>query len=94
MARVEHLAREFGIGARRLQRLFGDYVGVSPKWILQRYRLHEAAERIAAGGATDWAAMALDLGYSDQAHLIRDFKKLVGQPPGEYAKNCFAVKST
>jgi AraC-like DNA-binding protein len=94
MVRVEHLVREFGIGARRLQRLFGEYVGVSPKWILQRYRLHEAAERIAAGGAIDWAAMALDLGYSDQAHLIRDFKKLVGQPPGEYAKIYVAVNST
>lgn len=94
MVRVEHLVREFGIGARRLQRLFGEYVGVGPKWILQRYRLHEAAERIAAGDAIDWAAMALDLGYSDQAHLIRDFKQLVGLPPAEYAKIHFAVKST
>lgn len=92
IVRVEQLAREFGIGARRLQRLFGEYVGVSPKWIIQRYRLHEAAERIAAGGATDWAAMALDLGYSDQAHFIRDFKKLVGQPPAEYAKRYFCHK--
>jgi len=48
----------------------------------------------AAGGATDWAAMALDLVYSDQTHLLRDCKKLVGQPPGEYAELYFAAKST
>ena len=86
ITRVEQLVRELGIGVRQLQRLFDEYVGVSPKWIIQRYRLHEAAERIAAGGAADWATMALDLGYADQAHFIRDFKRLVGQPPAEYAK--------
>jgi AraC-like DNA-binding protein len=86
ITRVEQLVRELGVGARRLQRLFDEYVGVSPKWIIQRYRLHEAAERIAAGCANDWATLALDLGYADQAHFIRDFKRLVGLPPAEYAR--------
>ncbi len=86
MTQVEHIEAAFGLGARRLQRLFAEYVGVSPKWMLQRYRLHEAAERIAAGGAFDWPAFALDLGYADQAHFIRDFRRLVGKTPGEYAR--------
>ena len=38
------------------------------------------------GNAEDWTALAFDLGYSDQAHLIRDFKKIVGRTPSEYAK--------
>lgn len=83
---VEHLVHAAGIGARALQRLFADYVGVSPKWVIQRYRLHEAAERIAAGEVTDWATLALDLGYADQAHFIRDFRRWVGRSPGEYAR--------
>ena len=86
IVRVEQLVREFAIGARQLQRLFDDWVGVSPKWVIQRYRLHEAAERIAAGTAGDWATLALELGYADQAHFIRDFRKLVGRSPGEYAR--------
>src|SRR5262249_11956825 len=47
--RVDDLVDRFGINKRTLQRLFSKYVGVSPKWVIQRYRLHEAAERLAAG---------------------------------------------
>jgi AraC-like DNA-binding protein len=86
ITRVDHLVQAFGLGARKLQRLFDEYVGVSPKWIIQRYRLHEAAERIAAGTVSDGATLAQDLGYADQAHFIRDFKRLVGGSPAEYAK--------
>lgn len=85
LRRVDQLAAMAGRSARSLQRLFAEYVGVSPKWVLQRCRLHEAAERIAAGEVLDWAALALDLGYSDQSHLIRDFRRWVGRSPGEYA---------
>ncbi len=94
ITRVDHLVKAFGLGTRKLQRLFDDYVGVSPKWIIQRYRLHEAAERIAAGTATDGATLALDLGYADQAHFIRDFKKLVGSSPAEYARAYRARRGT
>ncbi|HJU40524.1 MAG TPA: helix-turn-helix domain-containing protein, partial [Tahibacter sp.] len=69
-----------------LQRLFGDYVGASPKWVINRYRLHEAVERLAAGDAVDWADLALELGYFDQAHFNRDFKRLVGRAPGAFAR--------
>jgi AraC-like DNA-binding protein len=53
--------------------------------VIRVYRLHEAVEAIKAGTVVDWAQLALDLGYFDQAHFIRDFKALVGQPPGEYS---------
>ncbi|HVS14300.1 MAG TPA: helix-turn-helix domain-containing protein [Thermoanaerobaculia bacterium] len=86
--RVEPLAGAFGIGLRALQRLFVDYVGVSPKWVIQRYRLHEALERIAAdGGRIDWPALAFDLGYADQAHFIRDFRRFVGRSPVDYERS-------
>jgi AraC-like DNA-binding protein len=73
---------------RRLQRLFAEYVGAPPKYVLRRARLHEAAARAddaASGAGVDWAALAADLGYSDQAHLTRDFTAAVGAPPGRYA---------
>jgi AraC-like DNA-binding protein len=82
--RVEQLARAAGYSERTLQRLFREYVGVKPKWVLDRIRLHEAAERM-RDGQSDWAGMALDLGYFDQAHFIKAFKAVVGRSPADYA---------
>jgi AraC-like DNA-binding protein len=86
LTRVEHLVERHALGKRALQRLFNDYVGASPKWVIARYRLHEAIEQLARGAPPDWVALALQLGYFDQAHFIRDFRKLVGRTPGEYAR--------
>ncbi|GAA2621166.1 helix-turn-helix domain-containing protein [Streptomyces axinellae] len=86
VARVERLAREEGVSVRTLQRLFATYVGVSPKWVILRYRVHEAMELATAGPGIDWGALAAGLGYSDQAHLVRDFTAAVGVPPSAYAR--------
>lgn len=86
LTRVETLADELGLSVRGLQRLFAEYVGLGPKWVIRRYRLHEVTERMAAGGEIDWAALAADLGYADQGHFIRDFKSMFGEPPTWYAR--------
>jgi AraC-like DNA-binding protein len=83
---VDDLARDAAIGKRSLQRLFNEYVGVSPKWVIRRYRLHELLEQCNAGARLNWSELALDLGYFDQAHLINDFKSIVGYSPIEYRK--------
>ena len=85
--RVAQLAEVSGLPERRLQRMFADYVGVSPKWVMRRARLHEAALRAEAGGpaAVNWAELAAELGYADQAHLTRDFTATIGVPPTRYA---------
>ncbi|WP_042419508.1 helix-turn-helix domain-containing protein [Streptacidiphilus anmyonensis] len=85
LVRVEQVASRFDLSPRSLQRLFAEYVGVSPKAVLRRARLHEAAQR-ADSGSVDWAALAADLGYSDQAHLTRDFTAVVGVPPSRYSR--------
>jgi AraC-like DNA-binding protein len=87
LLRVAQLAEVSGLSERRLQRLFAEYVGVSPKWVMRRARLHEAALRVEADGpaSVDWGALAADLGYADQAHLTRDFTATLGVPPSRYA---------
>lgn len=85
MLRVEHIAAEFNISVRTLQRIFAEYVGASPKWVLRRARLHEVAAQASDGSAISWSGLAAGLGYSDQAHLIRDFTAAVGVPPAHYA---------
>lgn len=90
IARAEDLASAAGISVRSLQRLFERHVGVGPKWIVRRARVQEAAERVARGEKVDWAATAQELGFHDQAHLIRDFRSQVGFTPGAYARRCAA----
>ncbi len=89
--RVEQLAAEAGVSVRTLQRLFGEFVGAGPAWVIRRWRIIEAAER--AGGSSlatpgpgwaGWAELAAELGYSDQAHLTRDVRAHLGMPPGRY----------
>ncbi|MGI5258651.1 AraC family transcriptional regulator [Streptomyces angustmyceticus] len=84
--RVADFAASEGRSVRALQRLFAGYVGVSPKWMLLRYRVHEALERAAADADIDWATLAAELGYSDQAHLIREVTATVGVPPTAYVR--------
>jgi len=88
---VDDVVSRLNLNKRTLQRLFSQYVGVSPKWVIQRYRLHEVAERLADDKAVDCTEMALDLGYFDQAHFIKDFKAIVGWTPAEYAKRVAEV---
>ena len=65
--------------------MFNQYVGVGPKWVINRYRMHEALERMEQDDALEWTRLALELGYFDQAHFIRDFKALIGRSPREFA---------
>ncbi len=85
LRRVSALSAASGMTARSLQRLFAEYVGVSPKWVMRRARLHEAAARADSGEPVDWAGLAAELGYADQAHLTRDFTATVGVTPTRYA---------
>ncbi len=87
ITRVDDVVSRFNLNKRTLQRLFRQYVGVSPKWVIQRYRLHEAAQQLAGGDVMNCAKIAVDLGYFDQAHFIKDFKTIVGRTPAEYAKD-------
>jgi AraC-like DNA-binding protein len=87
--RVEQLASLAGVSVRTLQRLFDFHVGVTPSFVIRRWRIIEAAE--SARDAIDhdrqwrgWADVAAELGYADQAHLTRDFRLHLGTSPAAY----------
>lgn len=88
ITRVDHLSERSGQSARTLQRIFQSYVGVGPKWLIRRYRLHDGAERLATDPGIDPAALAVELGWFDQAHFTRDFTALIGTSPMAYAAAC------
>ncbi|WP_185958240.1 helix-turn-helix domain-containing protein [Fodinibius sediminis] len=85
---VDQLVDRMAISKRSLKKLFKWYVGVSPQWIIKRFRIHEVAKKIAdKENPADWIELALGLGYYDQAHFIKDFKTFMGKTPTEYARS-------
>jgi len=94
LARAEDLAIVGGLGLRAMQRMFREHVGVGPKWVIRRFRIHDAAERCRDGATLDWAALAQELGYFDQAHFSRDFKAQLGRSPTDYARACREAATT
>ncbi len=86
LRRVEQLAAAAGVGVRTLQRMFREHAGVSPTWVLRRYRLLDAAERVRGGESVNWADVATELGFADQAHLVREFHAAIGETPEAYAR--------
>jgi AraC-like DNA-binding protein len=86
LVRVAQVEERCAIGARALQRLFRRYVGVSPKWVLSRYRIHDALTDLDAGYAGTLADLAARYGWFDQAHFTREFTDLVGVPPSSYQR--------
>ena len=81
---VGDVAARHGVTPRTLQRLFTRYVGVGPKWVLTRYRMHDAVSDLDEGYDGSLTDLALRYGWYDQAHFTRDFTELVGVTPGQY----------
>ena len=84
LVRVDQVAALGDMSMRSLQRLFATFLGVSPKSVLARYRLQDAAAAIDAGEVDDLAGLAVSLGWFDQAHFSRDFRVVVGTTPSAY----------
>jgi AraC-like DNA-binding protein len=91
-ARVHDIADINHLAPRTLQRLFKRYIGVGPKWVLKRLRIHQAVERIAIDPEPNWTELALELGYYDHAHFIRDFRLIVGRSPTQHAREAATAR--
>jgi transcriptional regulator GlxA family with amidase domain len=94
LVRVEQVAALGAMSVRSLQRLFAGHVGLSPKAVLARYRLQDAAATIVAGEAGDLAGLAASLGWFDQAHFSRDFRAVTGTTPSAYLRRARATWDT
>ena len=83
---VAQVEARHGVPERTLQRWFSTYVGVGPKWVLARYRLHDAVTALDEGYAGSLAELAARHGWYDQSHFVRDFRSLTGVTPSDYAR--------
>lgn len=87
VVRVEQIADRSGMSVRGVQRLFREYIGVPPKWVLMRSRLQDAAAALDANPDADLAELAALLGWYDQSHFVRDFRRFLAVTPGRYARD-------
>ncbi|MET0423239.1 MAG: helix-turn-helix transcriptional regulator [Actinoplanes sp.] len=82
-ARLGDVAERVGLSERRLRTLFAREVGLSPKHVARIRRLRTV---LALAGRQEWAAVAEDAGFFDQAHMISDFRALMGVSPAAYVQ--------
>jgi AraC-like DNA-binding protein len=83
--RVAEVVDETGLSQRRFIELFRRQVGLPPKMYCRVRRFQRVVRGLPLGRPIDWAETALDAGYSDQAHLIHDFRSISGISPGTWA---------
>jgi AraC-like DNA-binding protein len=81
---VRAVAAAVGVGERRLQQIFHEQVGLTPRVVGRLARLHRTLRALRQGSAASWAELALDHGYYDQAHLANEFRALCGMTPTEF----------
>lgn len=80
------LAARLGIAGRTLNRVLGERVGVTAKWLIDRRRLQRAAHVLREHPDISLADLAAALGYADQAHLTRRYRDIIGETPGRYRR--------
>lgn len=84
--RADDLAGAVGLSLRSLERLVREYVGLTPKWLIGRHRMQEAAQLLATSAPPPLAELATSLGFADQAHFTRQFSAVIGESPRRYAR--------
>jgi AraC-like DNA-binding protein len=81
---MERLARKVGYSGKHMIQLFRNHVGLPPKTFLRIMRFQKTIADIERSGMPDWATIAYESGYYDQAHFINDFKHFSGFTPEQY----------
>lgn len=79
--KVSDLAKDLGVTDRRLQQLFHEQVGLTPKALCRLERFRTALRRWRGNTDRTWAELALDGGFYDQAHLVNELKTFTGLTP-------------
>jgi len=84
--RIDRLAGDLGMGVRSLERTFARSIGTTPKQFARLSRFLHGCELLRTHPGRSHAELALQAGYFDQSHLIRDFTQLAGMTPGEFCR--------
>ncbi|SFD53008.1 helix-turn-helix domain-containing protein [Pseudoalteromonas denitrificans] len=81
---INQITHEFSITKRTLQRLFETHIGQPPKWVIERYRMMDALDKLNTSNKVSLTELSHQLGYFDLAHFSKAFTTLMGTPPSHY----------
>jgi AraC-like DNA-binding protein len=87
---VSTLADELDWSRKHLANRFREDIGLPPKTMARLLRFRRVVDRPSADLLSGWTDVALDAGYFDQAHLIRDFRQFAGMTPVEFLRSRLA----
>jgi AraC-like DNA-binding protein len=85
---IADVTGQIGLSAKRFIQVFSGEVGLTPKLFCRVRRFQRVLRRIGMGRPVEWAAVAVDCGYFDQAHFIHDFRAFSGINPSTYIAHC------
>ena len=91
-ARIATLAEEIRWSRKHLVTRFRSELGLAPKPVARVIRFHQACRLARIGTARGWAGIAAESGYADQAHLVREFAALAGEPPMAWARRLATLR--
>src|ERR1700744_734521 len=91
--KVGETGAELGLSPRTFTRRFRDHTGLTPNRFARIQRLQRLLAAVEPGRTADWARLAAEHGYCDQAHLIDDFRELTGVTPGAYRPRSAAERN-
>ena len=83
---LPQLADMLKVSTREVQRIFKQFVGVTPNTFLRVNKINHVKTKIANNEFSTLTQLAIDSGYFDQAHFIRDFKSFMQATPKQYQK--------
>ena len=83
---VRALPHALGITRRQLERIYAEHVGLTPKMACRVARVRSAMDRIRRDPRSAGSRLALDCGWYDQPHMIRDFRLIAETTPAAYAR--------
>jgi transcriptional regulator GlxA family with amidase domain len=92
-AAIGKLARDVGLSNRRFTDVFNFQVGVKPKLFVRIERFQRLLQKVHILPVVDWVQLALEQGYFDQSHLIRDFVAFSGLSPADYLRRLHDLRN-
>ena len=85
---ISHLSETACLSSKQFARIFADYVGTTPKEFIRIIRMQRALSMLQQDATIPFVQVAYECGFSDQSHMIKEFKLFSGYTPAEYLSVC------